>query len=336
MVRPLWQSVQLLVLAIVLGAIVLAGRPDFDIIMETEVSFDLDEGGAPSETKHLPAAGLGVHLASFQTLSADSSRFRPAPIFRARRESFGSAVEVPFGREVLAQILCELSAVDENGGYWDWAWEARLYDPSNTVIGSASNGVVNKPGAYSTVVANVSDPPVGSYRCEIDWYVNETYLGQSQNTKTLSYPVPTGESTSGSGEGTGWSSTYPTVYKWMQTLSAGTFKGRNVSEHDGGNGDDTCWFSGSAIGKWESITGGSWPVDTNNRWGADYVGWLPTAVSYYRAQGRAPCMTEFDQDMKINRPGTTEYKYRTNRLKAGFTSGSVWSERDGLAQSKSY
>lgn len=40
--------------------------------------------------------------------------------------------------------------------------------------------------------------------------------------------------------------------------------------------------------------------------------------------------------MEINRPRSNWASYKTNRLKTGFTTTTVWSERDGLAVSKNY
>jgi hypothetical protein len=59
-------------------------------------------------------------------------------------------------------------------------------------------------------------------------------------------------------------------------------------------------------------------------------------VDYYRAEGRAPCQSETDRIMKINRPGTSWASYKTNRLKMGFTATTVWSYRDGNVVSKNY
>ena len=59
----------------------------------------------------------------------------------------------------------------------------------------------------------------------------------------------------------------------------------------------------------------------------------------YRLEGAAAgngCMTQFDQEMHINRPGTSDVAYVTNTLKAGFNNTWVWSERAGVVRSKAY
>ena len=144
------------------------------------------------------------------------------------------------------------------------------------------------------------------------------------------YAVPTGESTAS----VGWNASYSTVHDFRQTLQGGNFVGRVVHEEDGGNGNDTCWFVDSQFAKFEAVTGGQWTVDANNKWGLDSVGWFPNSVTYYRNQQRAPCGTQFDQKMYINRPGTSDAHYVTNLLRMGLTATTVWSERAGVYQSK--
>lgn len=161
---------------------------------------------------------------------------------------------------------------------------------------------------------------------------NLYYSGESPLTITF----PTSETTFGNA----WAglANYATVYKWRATVSNGSFSftGRTVTEYDGGNGNDTCWFPNSSIPPQVRVSGGSWTIDGSNQYGDDGVGWTENAVQYYRSAGRAPCQTEFDQIMKMNNPNGPDVAYKTNRLKAGFTSTSVWSERDGHAVSKSY
>jgi hypothetical protein len=143
--------------------------------------------------------------------------------------------------------------------------------------------------------------------------------------------IPSGETTASGG----WSSYYPTVHLWNQTLTGGSFNGRTVTEHNAGGGWDSCWFPGSIIDPFEWITGGDWSVDYNNSWGPDYVGWEPGAVNFYRGQARAPCGTEYLQQMVISVPGTTRtFSYITNLLRMGFTATTVSSERAGVSQSR--
>lgn len=154
---------------------------------------------------------------------------------------------------------------------------------------------------------------------------------------------PTGETTTSNGWGAG---NLRTVHKWKQSLTpnAASFKGRSVTERDpGGGGPDTCWWPGSAFAKFTAITGGTWAVGSvadghlKNEWGDDHVGWFKTAVDYYRAQGRAPCQTQFPQDMHIN--GAGDPRYHSTVLKMGFSNAAganTWSERDGVRANTAY
>lgn len=117
----------------------------------------------------------------------------------------------------------------------------------------------------------------------------------------------------------------------------GSYIGRVVEEFDpGSGGPDTCYSSSLAPAPWTAITGGEWTIGSDNKWGDDNVGWGADLTAYYRANGRAPCQTQFNQDMKINRPGNSQASYRTNLLKAGITSTTVWAERDGVNVSRTW
>jgi hypothetical protein len=139
--------------------------------------------------------------------------------------------------------------------------------------------------------------------------------------------LPTGEQTASAG----WHNPYDSAHNWIQTLIGGaSFGGRVVTERDpGGGGPDTCWYPESIIPKGESISGGSWQVGSDNRWGPDTVGWTPFAVGYYRSRDRAPCDTSFPQELVITWPGYGEFSYLTTTLRAGITNSTVWSERSG-------
>ena len=128
----------------------------------------------------------------------------------------------------------------------------------------------------------------------------------------------------------GWDSD-PTVYSWDQTLlpAATNFTGRTVTEQDpGGGGPDTCHFTGSIFTPFTAITGGTWTVTSGNHWGSDHVGWHSSAVTYYRAQGKAPCGTTFPQRMVID-CSTGPITYATNTLGCDINSTTVTSTRAG-------
>lgn len=266
-----------------------------------------------------------VEAAPSQTASAETGQPSgpSADLNLTLHRPAGDTVEWYFG--------CSFGIEDDNANYWHFTYVARLYDPVNTQIAYHTSWAY-KPSFSSSLGTSVGDPLTGTYRCEIDWWVEDYYIGQRQGTATISYGVPTGETTIENA----WSGLIPTAYKWRGRVEGGNFGGRQVREAEGGNDVDTCWWPQSAYAPATGLSGGTWDVDGNSEYGDDTVGWHWQMVDYYRSQGRAPCQSETDQAMEINRPGTSWAPYKTNRLKMGFTATTVWSERDGHAVSKSY
>lgn len=158
--------------------------------------------------------------------------------------------------------------------------------------------------------------------------------------------IPTGETNAWNA----WDGANATVGRWRGTLTPANvnFNGRSVTERDpGGGGPDSCHFAGSVYGAFTAITGGTWAVGAGNVWGDDFVGWFPAAVTYYRAQGRAPCGTSFPQRMEINCPAGDQ-AYQTNTLGCAMTApipamgpnpavpGTVSSTRSGNTQTRNW
>lgn len=172
------------------------------------------------------------------------------------------------------------------------------------------------------------------------WYEQCYDDGQAEQDPTQggsgggsqSSDLPTGEVTSGNG----WRDF--TLHDWVQALTGEwNFGGRVVTERDpGGGGPDTCWFPLSEFASASSLTGGTWTVYPDNRWGPDSVGWTHHAVDYYRNQNRAPCETSFGQDMEIDRPGNSPVIYASHLLRMGIRATTVWSERAGQYAERSY
>ena len=77
-------------------------------------------------------------------------------------------------------------------------------------------------------------------------------------------------------------------------------------------------------------------MDGSNQYGDDFIGWPPGGVTFYRANNAAPCDAEGDQRMQIDQTGGRWVTYKTNRIKGGIDVTTVWSYRDGQAQSKAY
>ena len=146
--------------------------------------------------------------------------------------------------------------------------------------------------------------------------------------------VPTGETTATHGWGTG---IWATAHQWRQRLTPTNrrFDSCQVTEVDAGGGTDSCHFAGSTFAPFTALSGGTWPVGASNFWGDDTVGWKTNAVTYYRAQGRAPCGFSLNQSMRVVRSGGN-VAYKANVLSAQIGVTTVSSNRDGHPVSKTW
>jgi hypothetical protein len=232
-------------------------------------------------------------------------------------EIFSPSVWEPYaGRK----FTCNFNISDTESNYWEFTYVARLWDPNGNQIAYRSRWDSRPSFSGELIRADLTNQPSGTYRCTVDWWADESYQGQGEAEVTITFP--TGETTQASNWYQG------TYMMWNQTLTGGTFEGWRVWESDPGGGSDTCWFSGSSFDPGTSVTSGigtPWEVNASNQWGPDYVGWGPSAVTYYRNQGRAPCDSTIPQDMYIS----GYHKYVTNTLREGLTDTTVWSERAG-------
>jgi hypothetical protein len=154
--------------------------------------------------------------------------------------------------------------------------------------------------------------------CFQNWVAQTT----AQRVVQVEPPIPTGENTTPNGWLTGG------VHKFVQVLlpNAISFYGREVREFVGGQGVDSCWFSGSMIDPQTTVSGGTWSVGSSNVWGQDNVGWEESGIVYYRQQQRAPCGAILIQGMMINIPGGYR-EYVVHALEGSFTSSTVTSVR---------
>ena len=161
--------------------------------------------------------------------------------------------------------------------------------------------------------------------------------------------LPTGETTSSAG----WSSQWPTVHQWRQTLQGNfsrPFDGRQVKEFAGPSKFDGCFYPGAALSGYAEfgVTGGWWIIGRyatppyyflSNYWVDDYVGFLPGLVTFYRNNGRAPCDASAQQLMGICTNGNgcaLSQQYLSNFISAGITSATVYSGRANQTQSRVY
>lgn len=142
--------------------------------------------------------------------------------------------------------------------------------------------------------------------------------------------VPTGESTSS----VAWDTSQPTVHIWEATLSPSSinFDGRTITE--GGTSSDSCWFSGSAFAEVVAVEGPN-PADIVGNGYRDHVGWVPAAVTYYRAQGRAPCGATSVQQIRID-CRTSNPIYINNGLVSSIGVTTVSSSRSGQTQTRTW
>ena len=331
-----------------------AGRAPLrsNFVMDQYVTIDLEELPPLPEALARADGHGGGSLSLADRFRNLFSRFRATPVRANRRPvsaefpatvrstrwasavvDRGVSASATATRSVAATVGCYFSIEDTDNGLWDWTYEARIFDTNNTQIQYRTNWVSSSPAASSNITANLTDGAEGTYTCKIKWWVESYAFPEVEATQTLTYLVPTGETTIGNA----WSGSFPTAYKWRGRLTGGNFVGRQVWEAEGGNDVDTCHFPTSIYPYARGLTiGDPWDVVSNNDYGDDTVGWLWYIVDYYRDHDRDPCQSETDQVMKINRPGTSWASYKTNRLKMGFTDTTVWSYRAGQSVSKNY
>jgi hypothetical protein len=89
---------------------------------------------------------------------------------------------------------------------------------------------------------------------------------------------------------------------------------------------------GSAFDPFDAITGGTWPVQSDNSWEWDYIGEGSQVIAYYRAANRAPCGSTILQQMQISCPDGTWANYGPlNTLLYKITAGTVTSGRAGVS-----
>jgi len=214
------------------------------------------------------------------------------------------------------------------------------YGPYNVTSGvtwSSTNTSAATVASDGTVtgVAEGSSTILASYFAKVYACGNNcsetTVNPAAAGSLTITCKLPTGETATNNG----WSGS---AGLWNQTLAPSTknFSGRTVTEQDpGGGGPDTCWFSGSTFAAFTAITGGSWTVASGNTYGPDNVGYSDGAITYYRAQQRAPCSTTFSQRMVIN-CANQNTAYATNTLGAGIGVTTISSTKNGSTVSKTY
>lgn len=210
---------------------------------------------------------------------------------------------------------------------WTWQTSVATNNPfsggSTTLHGEAA-GSTTLSGDY--YVTEYDDDGMDCY--------NYSHPAQDDMPVQVQCTKPTGETTASGG----WASSQGlgTVHKWNQTLAPASpgFSGRSVTEQGFGVNIDTCHFTGSAFPK-AQLSGGTWPVNSSNVWGPDYIGYTPTAVAYYRQSGRAPCGSIIGQRMLIN-CSTGALSYKEHNIGADINTTTVRSYRNGQSVLRSW
>lgn len=219
---------------------------------------------------------------------------------------------------------------------FDWQIVKIGGSPTVNIVPNQGRSLLS-PGGTDTNPIQLGIPASSNARDSATLQVRVTGDGSCMSFNSTACPIPASETTTFSAWGVGNSAT---LGLWNQNLRPATadFTGRRVTEQNpGGGGPDSCWFQGSAIAPFIAITSGSWIVGGNNLWGADEVGWLASAVNYYRTQGRAPCSTQFPQRMVINCPHPLNLPtYQNNMLGGGIGVTTVTTNRAGQFQTKPF
>ncbi len=222
---------------------------------------------------------------------------------------------------------------------------------------ATNNGCSQSSAAWVTYSGSVGVPGCnymyGTYTNSVggsgSFGVDDPYpTGLPYDTKEVD--VPTSE-TSVTPTGAQWNTDHSAP--WIQTLAPnsppGEYEYRGIYEYGNGVGTDTCWFKGSSVPVFDTIStpGFAWTVASKNTWGTDFIGWNLAAVRYYRNKKRVPCSSTFPQLIVIdaayspnNPPTYSSYlnndgnlfygvAYETNTLGASITAATATSVRNG-------
>jgi hypothetical protein len=267
----------------------------------------------------------------------------PEPEPEPEEEVHGPAVHSSARKDVNVRFPCEATLTDNDGYEDDLTIALHLLDPSGQEITPAPppHWQAGTPYITDSYTWTRVDPVEGTYKCQADNWFYYTYLGRTEYPMTLSYEMPTGETSS-------FESFFLFIGRFKGHLTgSATFSGRVLHEGDGGNHVDTCHYPGSPIDEYIGVPPSMWdnPVTVNSS--GEYIDELaigPQVIACYRGDtANAPncfipvvnaqntCQFETDQRMYINRPGASpgDQIYKTNRIKKGIGLTWIWSERDG-------
>lgn len=150
-------------------------------------------------------------------------------------------------------------------------------------------------------------------------------------TLTVSVVKPTGERNVSAG----W---FPdTIHHWdtqLEPLDV-DFNGIQVVERDLGNGDDSCWFEGSAYPRLDRLNGDTFAVGLDNRY-IDKNGVTAEVIEYYRNVGRAPCTIRIHQAMDVVVPGGNNVNYSTTWISYTIEDTTIRARRYGEEESRAW
>jgi hypothetical protein len=343
----IWRFVRVVITAVLLGGMVLAFPFHPSASSSGSRNGRLSRVTAVTGRRGHPAVGhftLGKDTYTYYVTETIDSPQEPEPEPELWPGVLHGPAADPGTKTVTFPDSCHAEILDDQGYFNDFTIWQHLLDPNGAEIQPIPNPhwTSTKPSLTANDTWNLLDPVEGNYTCRADIWVYDYGPLEPRPTdvKTISYVLPTGEGTyPGS-----WSQQEGarTAYYWYAILTVpnnARLTGRLAIETDGGNTVDTCHYTGSPIASWSGIQRQSGDVDSGNGY-TDLVGLNEAWVACYRANGPGcfvyayPCQVETNQNNLINRPGATDYQYKTNRLKAGMESTYVWSYRDGQAISK--
>jgi hypothetical protein len=217
---------------------------------------------------------------------------------------------------------------------------------SNLIAANPSPASYPGCSIASTITFNGSISNVGCNTGSGSW---SNSLGQGGNwTWSKACDHPDGESTNYNmwlDQG-GFSPNWPTAYAyWAQVTADRDFQGQVVYEEGVAGGTDSCFHNGDPYPAFTgpaSVFGNAWNIGRigtsypYNYYGYDGMGQSPEVVDWHRSQGRAPCVAQWTQLMKIKCNNASGILYKSNPITYKTNLTNVEVSRDGVSVSRIY
>ena len=162
--------------------------------------------------------------------------------------------------------------------------------------------------------------------------------------KTVEVKKPTAETSTSVGHETITYGTPPVVHPLNHALFDAhvypddiDFSGLYVNEKDGGGGSENCRQTEDDPPPFNILPSmGPWPIDSNNLYGEDTMGWDTAKISYYRSiPGRTPCNNSLTQIMYVICDGD-EIDYNSHPVEMWINPSTLCVERGGAPHTWDY